>query len=267
MKAVRLHTVMGSLVSGPRYTRAALGAFGLETGVEFAAATGPEQSRGRGGCGGRAATGFAEVALSPDTPLRLGPVARSGANTTLGGSTGGRGDRAGRGPGRAGRAGEAVGRLQARGGQAMNGEIAAPQQTPIPPPSANARLIELVAKNEATKAQIRSFEQKIQNDALFQDLVLDRIQRYYDTSSWAEPLCLRTVMTQIWIEKTIARVSLDEKRGDQGGEYSGPESRAAASCEGPPAGTRAAAADEVAQGSARLVRSLSDLLESSKPSP
>ncbi|ERF69786.1 hypothetical protein EPUS_07042 [Endocarpon pusillum Z07020] len=266
VKAVRLHTVTGSLVGGPRYTRAALGAFGLETEVEFAAATRWEQSRGRGGRGGRAAMRLAELALAPDISLRPGPVARSGANITLGGGIGGRGDRAGRGPGRAGRTGEDVGRLQASEGQAINREIAAPQQSSVPLPSANARLIELVANNEATPSQIRSFEQKIQNDALFQDIVLDRIQEYYVTSSWAEPLCLRTLMTHIWIDKTIARVSVDEEGGDQAGQFSGPEHRAGASNRGPPAGTRAAAADEVVQGSGRLVRSLSDLLESSKPS-
>ncbi|KAF7506098.1 hypothetical protein GJ744_012249 [Endocarpon pusillum] len=268
VKAVRLHTVMGRLVGGPRYTRAALGAFGFETEVEPAAATRWEQSRGRGGRGGRAATRLAEVALAPDISLRPGPVARSGANITLGGGTGGRGDRAGRGrgPGRAGRTGEAVGRLQASEVQATNREIAAPQQSSIPAPSAKARLIELVAKNEATPSQIRSFEQKIQNDALFQDIVLDRIQEYYVASSWAEPLCLRTLMTRIWIEKTIARVSVDEEGGDQAGEFSGPGYRASARNRGLPAGTCAVAADEVVQGSGRLVRSLSDLLASSKPS-
>lgn len=256
---------MGSLVAGSRYTRAALGVFGLETGVEFAAATRGEQSRGRGGYGGRAATRLADVALAPDILLQPGPVSRSGVNITQGGGTGGRGDRAGRGPGRVGRTGEAVGRPQAREGQAIKREIAAPQRSSVPPPSANARLIELVAKNEATPSQIRSFEQKIQNDALFQDIGLDRIQEYYRTSSWAESLCLRTVMTRIWVDKTIARVSADEEGGDQAGEFSGPEYRARASSREPPAGTRSAAADEVSLGSGRLVRSLSDLLESSKP--
>lgn len=265
MKAVRLHSVMGRLVAGPRYTRAALGVFGLETGVEFAAATRGEQSRGRGGHGGTAATRLAEFALASDISLRPGPVARSGANITLGRGAGGRGDRAGRGPGRAGRAGEAVGRLQPRDGQAIHRENAASQQSSGPPASANARLVEMVAKNEATPSQIQSFEQKIQNDALFQDIVLDRIQEYYRTSSWAEPLWLRTVMTRIWVDKTIARVSTDEEGGARAGELSGPEYRAVASSRGPPAGTRAAAADEVSQASGRLVRSLSDLLESSKP--
>ncbi len=238
-------------MGGPQHTQAVLGAFGLEGEDESAEGT----RRGQGG--GRGAMPSVEVALRLGVPLRAGAVARSGANSALGGRTGGRDDRAVRGPG------------GARRGQAMNSEAAAPRQPSMPLPSADARLIELVANNEATPAQIRSFERKIQNDAQFQVMVLDRIRRYYATSSWAEPLSLRTVMTQLWVETTLRHLSVgeDEGGGDQVVETPGPESRRAANNRRPQACTpSAAAANQAAQASGRSVRSLSELLKLSRPS-
>ncbi len=236
-------------MGGPLHTEVVLGWFGLAAEGESAVGTTP----GRGG--GRGATPSAEVALRLGPQLRAGLVAQSGVNTALGGRTGGRDDR---GPG------------GARRGQAMNSKVASRRQPSLPAPSADARLIEVVANNEATPAQIRSFERKVQNDALFQNMVLDRIRRYYATSSWTEALTIRTVMTQHWVETMLRHFPVGQGEGgrDQVAEIPAPGSGRAASSSGPPARTpHAAAASQAAQASSgRSVRSLSELLKLSKPS-
>ena len=157
------------------------------------------------------------------------------------------------------------GKDQAGPSRATQGAAAAPSSQS----SARARLVELVANEEATPTQMVLFEDNIQNDRPFQELVLAQIRVYHSTSSPKKALKLRTVMTQLWIEKKVRELSVATGGGAGGGSGRG-QGRGQGQVQGQAAEyhggqSSSSLAGRAAQAPGGMVRTLSDLLESSRP--